>query len=132
LGSVEHDLYSGDFNGDAFVNHFDLALWLAHKGSALGDSDYDLTYDLNADSRIDGLDVDLLMSRMYQPLVRPAAATGPDALAEGSLSNRAEGLESTTANAADSAIAREGEFGRNDEFMMVDELFATDPLWSIS
>ena len=65
LGSVDLALNLGDVNGDDLVNHLDLALWLPHAGSMLGDNNYDPACDLNGDARIDATDRDLLLLQMY-------------------------------------------------------------------
>ena len=130
LGSVDHELHSGDFNGDDSINHFDLALWLAHSGSALGDLDYDSLYDLNADNRIDKLDVDLLMSTIYQPVLPPPSPILSDAGAESEFSSGVEGPQNSLADAANAVGVTEG-VGQTDELAALEALFDTDPLWSV-
>ncbi len=61
MGSAGVDLIFADFNGDHRVDHFDLALWLPHSGSA----EYDPMFDLDSSGLIDQADLDLLVSGMY-------------------------------------------------------------------
>ena len=63
--SVDLALRTGDFNDDGLLNHFDLAVWLPRAGTAPGDPRFDAEYDLNADSRIDQLDLDILLEGMF-------------------------------------------------------------------
>ncbi len=75
LGTAELDLTLPDFNGDRLVNHFDLALWQTHSGSASGDPGYDPLYDLDNDGQIGTSDVDVLMGSLYRtPTAPPAVA----------------------------------------------------------
>ena len=49
LGTVDLNLYLGDFSGDGFVNHFDLALFIPKMYLAPDDPDYAPQFDLNGD-----------------------------------------------------------------------------------
>ncbi len=94
----------------------------------MGDLGYDSLYDLNADSRIDALDVDLLMSTMYQPLVPPPA---PIVLDSGAGSESADGVEGLEDPIADVDKVTEDALGHADELAALDALFETDPLGSV-
>ncbi|NUQ65944.1 MAG: tandem-95 repeat protein, partial [Pirellulales bacterium] len=81
LGTAQIDLFLGDFNADGFVNQFDLALWIPQNPTAAGDTDYNPLYDLDSDSAVNDADLDLLLSRMYEPVmpespVSPMSAAG--------------------------------------------------------
>ncbi len=65
LGSAGVDLAFADFNFDQRVDHFDLALWTPHRGSAAEGLRHDAFFDLNGDNRIDEADLDLLAQAMY-------------------------------------------------------------------
>jgi hypothetical protein len=115
MGSADLNLYLGDFNGDALVDHCDLALWLPQEGSAPGDPGYDPQFDLNADARVDQLDLELLLAQMYEPVMPPAPVQAGDPVA-GDLAV----LEDLVAEqAADESV-------QNDEIQALDEVFGSE------
>jgi hypothetical protein len=130
LGTADLDLVLADFNGDDSVNHFDLALWQAHSGAALGDPGYDAMYDLNADSQIDPADLDLLMSGMYQP-VRPLPAL-PESTAADNVQADPEGVQDAFADQADSMQLANGDLEAGERLRAVDALLAGNSLGSYS
>ncbi len=69
LGTAQIDLLLGDFNADRFVNHFDLALWIPENLTAAGDANYRPQFDLTADAAVNQADLDLLLSRLYDPVM---------------------------------------------------------------
>ena len=127
LGAVDLDLALADFNGDELVNHFDLALWQPHSGSASGDPSYDPASDLDGDGRIDERDLDLLMAAMYQP-VGPSPIV-PETLAASELP--AEGDATDDAIPAPQAATEPGkyELARHRKLRAHDHLFARRSLW---
>lgn len=58
--SIRFDVLPGDANGDMRVNTNDLVAFGAAFENLLGQTNYDVRYDWNADGRIDNLDADLL------------------------------------------------------------------------
>lgn len=124
MGSTEVNLIYADFNGDQLVDHFDLALWVPHSGTADGDVGYDAKFDLDANSVIDQADLDLLTSGMYtlNPVSEDIAPAGE--------------LGSAIDDALTSAIAdldgglEEGESEESDPILALDDLFANGGLWA--
>lgn len=120
MGTTQVDLFLGDFNADGYVNHFDLALFIPQNPTAAGDAGYSPKFDLTADSAVDQLDLDLLLSRMYEP-VMPA---GEASVVEG------EELVTDDLNWAASRIFRGADQKDLDpEFASVDLAFDGQDFW---
>jgi len=131
MGSADLNLVFADFNGDQRIDHFDLALWVPHSGTAAdsvstlaaGGNGFDRMFDLDSDSRIDGADLDLLMSAMYT--VRPSSGSLASVSAEQPASTVEAGIAATLAG-LDSGPEGE-EF---DPVLAIDSLFGSDDLWA--
>jgi hypothetical protein len=128
MGTAEVDLFLADFNGDELVNHFDLALWQPHSGAAPGDPSYDPTCDLNADSRINQPDLDLLMSALYQPAA-PLPKL-PEAVTAGSLPGGDDLPDDALADGLVSTQPGDDDLGSSGKLQAVDRLLAAGWLWS--
>ena len=127
LGAVDLDLALADFNGDELVNHFDLALWQPHSGSASGDPSYDPACDLDGDGRIDERDLDLLMAAMYQP-VGPSPIV-PETLAASELPADGDATEQAIPDPQAATEPGKYELARHRRLRAHDHLFARRPLW---
>jgi VCBS repeat-containing protein len=125
MGSAEVGLVFADFNGDQRVDHFDLALWVPHSGTAAGDAGYQPMFDLNSNSTIDQADLDLLTSGMYAATPLSADLAVPSAEEPGSTTGNA--MASALAD-VDSSSERDSE--ESDPILAVDDLFASEDLWA--
>jgi len=96
LDTVDLSLYLGDFNGNEAVNHFDLALWIPHAFSSLGDERFDPECDLDGDAEVNLADLTLLMPRLYRPVLNDAVL---GSLAHGTDAGARPGLCGSTASA---------------------------------
>ncbi|MHC4407103.1 MAG: Ig-like domain-containing protein, partial [Planctomycetota bacterium] len=116
LGTVDLDLSYGDLTGDEVANHFDLAVWLPHSGSVLGDPGYQPTCDLNADGQIDQADLDVLISGMYQPV--PSSPLVPEAPAGDG------GADDGLTDPSSPTLPAEDQLAQDVQLQAVDELLA--------
>ncbi len=75
LGTVDLDLFLGDFTHDGFVNQFDLGLFIPQLFTSSGGPNYDPEFDLNADASLDvnQFDLGLFIGRVFKPVL-PATA----------------------------------------------------------
>ena len=127
MGTVDLQLTLPDLNGDRLVNHFDLALWQPHSGSAVGDPIYDSAADFTGDGRIDQGDLDLLMEAMYQPIEAEPVAS--EAITESDLFQDGGGTEDPLAGPHGWGDPGRHGFRGHDRFRAVDRLFALHSLW---
>jgi VCBS repeat-containing protein len=120
LGTAQVDLFLGDFNADGYVNHFDLALWIPQNSTTAGDPAYSGKYDLNADATVDQLDLDLLLSRMYEPVM-------PETLQDAGDSG--EAVDNDLHWADSLAAGSSAQEGLDPEFKRVDLAFGGQEFW---
>ncbi len=85
LYSIRFDVLPGDANGDMRVNTKDLIAFGAAFENQLGQTNYDVRYDWNADGRIDNVDADLLGMFYNQRIDRLADPGEPFTAARTSL-----------------------------------------------
>ncbi|NLY03119.1 MAG: tandem-95 repeat protein [Rhodopirellula sp.] len=74
LGAAQIDLYLGDFTADGAVNHYDLAMWIPQM-TAGSEASLNPLFDLDGDAAVDAADLDLLLSRMYEPVMPESPQT---------------------------------------------------------
>ena len=123
MGSAGVELVFADFNGDQLVNHFDLALWVPHSDTSMGEVGYETTFDLDFSGTIDQVDLDLLMSGMYRatlPSVDPVPVEEIGSVLDDALASSITDLDS----------GPEGEGEESDPILALDDVFANGGLWA--
>ena len=127
MGTVDLELTLPDLNGDDLVNHFDLALWQPHSGSAVGDPGYDRACDFTGDGWINQGDLDLLMDAMYQPIEPEPAA--PETITESDLSEDGDGTEDLLTGLRGWRGHHRHGFPWHAKLRALDRLFAEHRFW---